>query len=99
MNSTEILKELETGKHILKVWAGWCMPCKAYAPDFEAATADIKDDIKVGDIDVDAHVEVAQKFGIRGIPSTIFINNGKVEVVAGKKSVEEVKSLITQFLA
>ena len=97
MNTEEIIKDLETGKHVVKLWATWCGPCKSYAPAFSTATADLEN-IKVHSIDVDLHSALAQKFNVRGIPTTLFINEGKVTSEAGSKTVEEVKELLVKYL-
>jgi thioredoxin 1 len=94
----QILEDVKSGKHILKLWAVWCGPCKAYAPAFDEATADLKD-IKVRSVNVDDHSDLAQKFGVRGIPTTILINGDKVHQEAGTKTVDQLKSLIATHLA
>jgi thioredoxin 1 len=96
----QILEDVKTGKHILKMWAPWCGPCKAYAPTFDEATAEVKDGgvVKVRSINVDDHPGVAQKFGIRGIPATVFVNGDKVNQIAGAKSVAELKTAIAMYL-
>ena len=44
----------------------------------EQIAEDFGDDIVVAKIDVDDNGEVAQRFGIRGIPSLLIFKNGKV---------------------
>lgn len=94
---SEILNELKTGNHVVKLWADWCGPCKAYAPVFKEATEGVTV-AKVHEIDVDAHSELAQHFGVRGIPTTLFIKEGQVlEARAGTMTAAEIKAEILKL--
>jgi thioredoxin 1 len=74
MTFEEIIKE---PKAVLRFTASWCGPCKALAPIFDEVVAE-NPDIKVYVIDVDTHGEIASKFGVRGIPTIMKIENGTV---------------------
>ena len=61
---------------VLKFSASWCGPCRAYKPTFDKVSKmDEFGDIEFQDLDVDENEDLAVKYGIRGVPSTIFINN------------------------
>lgn len=64
-------------KAVLRFTATWCPPCKALAPIFDEVAAE-HPDVKTFVIDVDQHGELAQKFGIKGIPTMMRIENGSV---------------------
>lgn len=61
---------------IIKFGASWCAPCRAYKPTFDKVSKmDEFGDIEFQELDVDENEDLAVKYGIRGVPSTIFINN------------------------
>ena len=57
---------------VLKFYADWCGPCKAYAPTFEAFK-EAHPEIDCESIDIDKNQELAQKHGIKNIPATLFL--------------------------
>ncbi len=63
---------------IIDFWAEWCGPCRMVGPIVEELAEDYKDQIVVGKIDVDNNPEATSKFGIRNIPTVIFVKNGEV---------------------
>lgn len=63
---------------LVDFWAVWCAPCRAIAPALEELATQYKGQVKVAKVDVDANNEVAQKFGIRSIPTLLLFKGGKV---------------------
>jgi thioredoxin 1 len=63
---------------ILDFWAVWCGPCRMIAPHVEDIYKEFKDQAVVGKVDVDSNPEISDKFGIRNIPTVLFLKNGKV---------------------
>ncbi|MBP7533369.1 MAG: thioredoxin [Chitinophagales bacterium] len=75
-------------------WAVWCGPCRAVAPVVEQLAHEYKDKVVIGKVDVDNNPEVAMQYGIRSIPTILFIKGGKVvdkQVGAVPKNVLEAK--------
>jgi thioredoxin len=59
---------------ILDFWAGWCGPCKIFAPAFEAAAA-AHPDIYFGKVDTEAASDLAAAFQVRSIPTLMAFKN------------------------
>ncbi len=72
-------KVLKTDKPVvIDFWAEWCAPCRMVAPIIEQLAEEYKDNVIVGKIDVDENNEATTKYGIRNIPTILFIKNGQV---------------------
>lgn len=63
---------------MLDFWAVWCGPCRMIAPIVEEMSTEYGDKAVIGKVDVDNNQEVAMKYGIRNIPTVLFIKNGEV---------------------
>lgn len=63
---------------VVDFWAEWCGPCKAIAPVIEEISKEFDGKAIVGKVDVDNNPETAMKYGIRNIPTILFIKNGQV---------------------
>lgn len=58
---------------IIDFYAEWCGPCKSIAPVLEELAAEYEGEIYIYKIDTEAEQELASAFGIRSIPSLLFI--------------------------
>ncbi|HLC52921.1 MAG TPA: thioredoxin [Candidatus Nanoarchaeia archaeon] len=65
------------GNLVIDFWAEWCGPCKIMAPYFEEAARELKDVI-FAKVNVDENFELAERFGIMSIPTTLFMKDGEV---------------------
>ncbi len=63
---------------MLDFWATWCGPCRMIAPFVEEIHREYEGKAVIGKVDVDSNSEIANRFGVRNIPTVIFIKNGKV---------------------
>lgn len=63
---------------VLDFWAEWCGPCKMVAPIIDELSEEYKDRVVMGKVDVDNNDEATSKYGIRNIPTVLFIKNGNV---------------------
>ena len=58
--------------------ATWCGPCKMLAPVIEELAGEYQGRVKVGKLDIDDNQATAQKFQIRGVPTVLLFQNGRV---------------------
>lgn len=75
--TSETFKDVVGGEGITLVdwWAGWCGPCRMFAPIFEAASAQY-DDITFAKVDTEAESQLAGAAQIRSIPTLMAFRDG-----------------------
>ncbi len=56
--------------------ATWCGPCKALAPIVDKLADEFEGRVKVGKLDIDESPEIAQKYGIRSVPTVLVFKGG-----------------------
>jgi thioredoxin 1 len=80
-------------KAVIRFTATWCPPCKALAPIFDEVAAE-NPEVTTFIVDVDTYPELAQKFGVRGIPTLMRIEKGSVKMqTTGAQPKPEVEKL------
>jgi thioredoxin 1 len=84
---------------LIDFWAAWCGPCRMIAPILEELSEEYKDQINIYKVDTEAEQELAAMFGIRSIPSLLFVPmNGKPQMAAGALPKQTLKELIDREL-
>ncbi|MDR2962424.1 MAG: thioredoxin [Bacteroidales bacterium] len=63
---------------VIDFWAEWCGPCKMIAPAVEELANEYAGKALIGKCEVDDNNDLASQFGIRNIPTLVFIKNGQV---------------------
>ncbi|MDP8267234.1 MAG: thioredoxin [Candidatus Tenebribacter davisii] len=84
---------------IIDFYADWCGPCKQVAPIMEELANEYNGKIKIYKIDTDSEQQLAGMFGIRSIPSILFIpKNGQPQMVSGALPKGEFVKMINEIL-
>jgi thioredoxin 1 len=66
------------GLMMVDFWAEWCGPCRAIAPVLEDLAKASSGSITLAKVNVDENPGLAARYGIRSIPTILFVKNGKV---------------------
>jgi thioredoxin 1 len=72
--------ELTKHKEVLMVdfWAEWCAPCRAIAPALEELARESAGKASLAKVNVDEHPGLAARYGVRSIPTILFVKDGAV---------------------
>lgn len=62
---------------LLDFWAEWCGPCRMLSPVVEEVAAEREGKIKVGKVNVDEEIVLANEFGVSSIPTVVIMKGGK----------------------
>lgn len=84
---------------LIDFYADWCGPCKAVAPILEELAEEYKDEIYIYKINTEVEQELSAVFGIRSIPSLLFVSmNEQPQMAAGALPKTELKKIIDEIL-
>jgi thioredoxin 1 len=84
---------------IVDFWAPWCNPCKMIAPTLEKLATEYGGKLLIAKVNTDENPEWAQKYGVQGIPTLLFVANGKiVHRQTGAVPESPLRELVTEFL-
>ncbi len=62
---------------LLDFWAEWCGPCRMLSPVVDELAEELAD-VKVGKVNVDEEMELAQQFGVMSIPMLVVMRDGQL---------------------
>ena len=100
--SADFEKEvLQSDKPVLvDFFADWCGPCKMMAPVVEQLAEDLEGKAKVGKLNIDENMDIAEKYRVMNIPTFLIFKDGQEkERIVGAVSKNELKNKLEQTLA
>jgi thioredoxin 1 len=84
---------------IIDFYADWCGPCKMVAPILEELAGEYNGKINIYKIDTEAEQELSMAFGIRSIPSMLFVpKDGQPQMAVGALPKDSLKQAIGEVL-
>ena len=63
---------------LVDFWAEWCGPCRMIAPALEEISQEMAERVTVVKLNIDDNPSAPAKYGVRGIPTMILFNGGKI---------------------
>jgi thioredoxin len=83
------------GPVLVDLWAEWCPPCRKMGPVIDELAQRFGDRATVGKLNVDEHPEVAERYGVRSIPTFLLFRDGQVvERRVGALPLHELQALL-----
>ena len=80
---------------LVEFWAAWCGPCRMLGPVLEEIARDYEGSLRVGKVNVDEQMALAQRFGVSSIPLLILFKNGRpVAKALGYRPKAEIQELL-----
>ena len=84
---------------VVDFFATWCPPCKSLAPIFDRVAGQYEGKAKFVKLNTDEAPELSAEFGIRGVPTLLFIKGGKVaSTLVGLRQEGEIKTAVDGLL-
>lgn len=92
---SEVLKSEKTV--LIDFYADWCGPCKMMSPVIDEIAEEMKENVKVGKVNVDENQDLAMEYGVMSIPTIVVLKNGEVQkTFVGVTDKEEIKNALNE---
>lgn len=99
LTNSEFENFIKKGVVLIDFFADWCMPCMIMSPIIDEISEKFKGKVKVGKMNIDNNLAIAQKFGVSSIPNFVIFKNGKVvEQFVGGISAEDLRGKLRKFV-
>lgn len=84
---------------VIDFWAEWCGPCRMVAPLIDELATEYAGKVLIGKCDVEDNDEIVARYGVRNIPTIVFIKNGQtVDKQVGAVSKDVLREKIEKLL-
>jgi thioredoxin 1 len=85
---------------LVDFWAPWCGPCRMVAPSLDKIAKEYAGRLVVAKVNTDQDTAWATRYGVRGIPTMLFVAGGEVvQQQVGAVPHEHLKLAVDRFLA
>ncbi len=90
---------VKEGVSLVDFWAPWCGPCRMIAPVIDELAVDFDGKAKICKVNSDEQQDLAVKYGVRSIPTMLFMKNGEVvDTLVGANSKQVLTEKINSLL-
>ncbi len=100
ITSTNFEEFIQTpGLIVIDFWASWCGPCRLLSPVVDELAQEFNGRATIAKCNVDDCEEIAMQFGVRNIPTLVFVKNGQVvDRTVGVLPKQDIASRISLYL-
>ena len=90
---------IQNGVSLVDFWAPWCGPCRMISPIIEELAEEFEGKANICKVNTDEQTELGTKFGVRSIPTILFIKDGEiVDTMVGASSKQVFADKINSLL-
>jgi thioredoxin 1 len=80
---------------LVDFWAEWCAPCRAFGPTFDRLAEKYASEVLFAKVNVDEVPELAERYGIRSIPTVLLLREGNVvERFVGARTYQDLAQVL-----
>ena len=87
------------GLLVIDFWATWCGPCRMLSPIVDELAAEFEGRATIAQCNVDDCEDIAMRFGVRNIPTLVFVKDGEVvDRTVGVQSKQDLAAKIQLYI-